>query len=190
MKDKSRNRTRQYRERIKEKIELRADKVAEERIIRELNLAGYSETAFDVPAETYRAEIQIHRCWLRALAAPDLLPGESLRQLAKRTWDTLLASNNHSVITDGGGKWIDTENGRKWIQGHDVWYPLFSLNTYRFDRYTSKYKQGPFGEVVEHGASADWFESCWEPPSDCTEHQADEAIDPAQLPALPPMRNQ
>ena len=96
---------RAYMERKRAKQEV-ADEMADvNRTIERLNLCGFAETAYDTPAQTCEEEIQIHRSWLRALDQPDVLPGETLRQLAKRTWDSLLASKGYGVTTDGGGEW-------------------------------------------------------------------------------------
>src|SRR6266403_5012429 len=128
MKKKYKNRAEQqdaYRERVKAKQESAAEQAEEHAEYKRLNLCSFAETAFETPAQTCQEEIQVHRSWLRALEQPDLLPKETLRQLAKRTWDALLTSKGFGVNTDGGGKWIDTESGKQWVRGFDAWFPLF-----------------------------------------------------------------
>lgn len=171
-----------YRERKKKKQELAADQADEIAVVRGLNLCGFSEIAFDTPARTREEEIQIHRSWLRALEQPDVLPGETLRQLAKRTWDALLTSKGFGVITDGDGKWVDG----KWLTGFDVWYPLFSPSQQHFQVPfdSNRYPGGPFGEAIRGAAHPDWFDTHWVPPGDCT---GDEPIDIKHLPPLPPI---
>jgi len=57
----------------------------EARIARNSHFFG--ETSPGKNAETAEEEIQIHREFLRALAQPDVQPGETLRQVAKRTFE-------------------------------------------------------------------------------------------------------
>jgi hypothetical protein len=175
-------RQRAYLARKREKEDLIAEHADEVATIKKLNLSGFSEVASGVLAQTWLEEVQIHRSWLRTLEQSDVLPGETLRQLAKRTWDSLLASKKLSVITDGGGKWI----GSEWADGSDVWYPLFSLDTQTFQRSLNleRYPTAPFGQIVFDGAKPEWFDTNWTAPSDCT---GDEPIDTEKLPDLPPM---
>lgn len=177
-----------YRERLREKRELNAEQASEEATIKSLNLAGYSEIAPGVPARTWLEEVQIHRSWLRGLEAGDVKPGETLRQLAKRTWETLLASEGYGVITDGGGRWTETENGKIWVDGCGVWYPLFDLNrqTFQIPFDSKRFPEGPFGEGIRDAAQPGHFEKYWVAPEDCT---GDEVIDTTKLLELPPMRN-
>src|SRR6267142_1036349 len=85
------------------------------------NICSFSETGFETPAKWCHEEIQVHRSWLRALGQSDVLPGESLKELARRTWNALLNSSGLGVTTDGGGKWVEG----KWVPGFDVWLPYF-----------------------------------------------------------------
>ena len=140
-----------------------------------LNLCGFSEIAFDTPAQACQEEIQVHRSWLRALEQPDVLPGETLRQLAKRTWDALLSSKGLGVDTDGGG-------------GFDVFYPLFSPSQQHFQIPfdSTRFPDGPFCEGLRDAARPGWFEEHWKSPSDCT---GDEIISIQDLQSLPPKPN-
>jgi hypothetical protein len=177
-----------YRERTRAKQELAASAADEVAQMKALNLCGFSEIAFETPAQTWLEEVQLHRSWLRALEQPDVLPGETLRQLAKRTWEALLSSKGFGVTTDGGGKWTDTENGKRWIPGFNVWYPLFSPSQQHFQvPFDSKrFPGGPFGEGIRDAAKEGWFDIHWKAPSDCT---GDEPIDIEKLPALPPIKH-
>jgi hypothetical protein len=179
-----------YRERLSEKQAIAAEQASEIASMKALNLCGFSEVAFNTPARTCAEEIQVHRSWLRALEQSDVLPGETLRQLAKRTWDSLLASEGYSVDIDGGSKWVVAEDGSKqWQRGFDVFYPLFSpsLQHFQVPFDSIRYPGGPFCEAIRDGATPGWFDANWRPPKDCT---GDEPIDVAKLPALPPMRQQ
>jgi hypothetical protein len=160
-----------YRERQRAKQEAAAEQAEEHAEYKRLNLCSFAETAFETPAQTWEEEIQVHRSWLRALEQPDVLPGETLRQLAKRTWDALLNSKGLGVNTDGG----------------DVWYPLFESSKQHFQiPFDSKrYPQGPFGERIYGAAKPEWFEQHWRPPGDCT---GDEPIDLKSLKPLPPIK--
>jgi hypothetical protein len=179
-------RTAAYRERLAAKKEAAAQQADEHAEYKRLNLCSFAETGFETPAQICQEEIQVHRSWLRALEQPDVLPGETLRQLAKRTWDALLNSKRFGVHTDGGGKWIDTESGKQWVRGFDVWFPLFEPGKQHFQiPFDSKrFPGGPFGETIYGAAKPDWFDTHWIPPSDCT---GDEPIDTESLPGLPPV---
>jgi hypothetical protein len=186
VKKKYKNRAEQqdaYRNRQRVKQEEAAEIADALATCKRMNLCGFSEVAFDTPARTWLEEVQTHRSWLRALGAPDILPGgETLRQLAKRTWDSLLASKGYSD-TDGGSRWVDGQ----WVRGYDVSYPLFSPSQQHFQiPFDSKrFPDGPFIEGIRDGAKPGWFEEHWKAPKDCT---GDEPIDVASLPALPPMQ--
>src|SRR5882762_11718930 len=128
-KDKSKDRTQRYRERLTEKREVAAEAADVDAQYKALNLCGFAETACDTPAQSCQEEIQVHRSWLRALEQPDVLPGgETLRQLAKRTWTALLSSEGLGAVTDGGGTWIES----KWVRGFDVFYPCFQPSKQHF----------------------------------------------------------
>jgi hypothetical protein len=190
MKKKYKNRAEQqeaYRERLRIKQELATEQEDVVAQMKALNLSGFSEVAYDTPAQTWLDEVQIHRSWLRALEQPDVLPGETLRQLAKRTWQALLASEGYGVSTDGGSKWMGTGNGKEWVRGYDVWYPLFSPSQQHFQVPfdSARYPGGPFGEGIRDAAKPDWFSAHWVPPGNCT---GDEPIDVGKLPKLPPFK--
>ncbi len=176
---------RAYMERKKIKQEEADDLADVEATIKKLNLCGFAETAYDTPAKACLEEIQVHRSWLRALEQPDVLPGETLYQLAKRTWQVLLGSKGYGVTTDGGGKWDGPENDRKWVEGFSVWYPLFSPSQQHFQVPfdSTRYPGGPFGEGIRDAAKQGWFETHWQAP----EGTGDEPIDIANLPPLPPV---
>lgn len=153
-----------------------------------LNLCGFAETGYNTPAKTCLEEIQVHRSWLRALEQPDVLPGETLRQLARRTWGALLASEGYGVTADGGGKWVEDTQGKKtWMSGFDLWYPLFDPNKQHFQIPfdSSRFSEGPLGVTIRGAAKPDWFDNHWIPPKDCT---GDESIDLGSLKPLPPIK--
>jgi len=181
-KDKSKERTQRYRERLSEKAEIAAEAASERAAIKALNLSGFSEVGYETSAQTWLEEVQIHRSWLRALEQPDVLPGETLRQLAKRTWNALLASEGYGVTTDGGGKWIDGQ----WAPGFDVCYPLFDSNKQHFQvPFDSiRFPGGPFEETIYGAAKPEWFDQHWQSP----EGTGDEPIDQKSLNPLPPMK--
>src|SRR6266446_3168004 len=174
---------RAYMERKRAKQEVADDLADVNRTIERLNLCGFSEVASGVPARTCEEEIQVHRSWLRALQQPEILPGESLKELARRTWQSLLDSKGYGVGTDGGSKWVDGQ----WVRGFDVFYPLFSPSQQHFQiPFDSKrFPDGPFIEGIRDAAKPGWFDATWKAPKDCT---GDEPIDIASLPALPPMQ--
>ena len=160
-KDSSKERTQKYRERQKEKQEAAADAAEETAKIKELNLCSFAETAFDTPARSCDEEIQVHRGWLRAMGQPDMLPNETLRQLAQRTWTALLNSKGLGVF----------------ISGNDVWFPLFVPSAQNF--------QGWFGDNMHGAANPEWFDAHWIPPN-CS---GDDPIDIRKLPKLPLMKS-
>jgi hypothetical protein len=159
-KDRSRDRTQAYRERLALKREAAAEIADVAAEIKKLNLCSFAETAFDTPARTSLEEVQTHRSWLQAfrnigMDEPDVLPGESLRNLARRTWQALLRSEKFGLgVSILGGKWTDTENGKQWVEGFDVWFPLFDPNKQHFQVPfdSARYPQGPFGETIKNGA--------------------------------------
>jgi hypothetical protein len=186
MKKKYKNRAEQqdaYRERVKAKQETAAEAADLDAQMKALNLCGFSEIAFDTPAQTCQEEIQVHRSWLRALEQPDVKEGETLRELARRTWNALLSSKGLGVDADGGGKWIEG----KWVRGFDVFYPCFqpSKQHFQIPFDSIRYPGGPFCEGIRDAAKPEWFDEHWKPPSDCT---GDEIISIEDLPALPPIK--
>jgi len=101
-----------YLQRKREKEEIAVERADLDAQYKALNLCGFAETAYDTPAQSCQEEIQVHRSWLRALEQPDIKEGETLRALARRTWNALLSSEGLGVVTDGGGKWIEG----KWVE--------------------------------------------------------------------------
>src|SRR5882762_232258 len=142
-KDKSKDRTQRYRERLTEKREVAAEAADVDAQNKALNLCGFAETACDTPAQTCVEEIQVHRSWLRALEQPDIKAGETLRGLARRTWNALLSSEGLGVVTDGGGKWIE---GKR-VRGFGVWYPCFqpSKQHFQIPFDAAQFPGGPLG---------------------------------------------
>jgi hypothetical protein len=185
-KDRSKERTQRYRERLAEKKQVAAEQASEIAQMRELNLCCFSEVGYDTPARNQLEEVQAHRSWLRALEQPDVQPGETLRQVARRTWQALLNSKDLLVSTDNGGEWIDGENGRQWVPGYGVCYPLFDPRKqhFQFPFDSNRFPDGPFCEAVRDGAKPEWFDQHWRPPGDCS---GDEPIDPKSLRPLPPI---
>jgi hypothetical protein len=79
--DRSRDRTRVYRERLRQKQET----AAEVRAIRG-QLWFFGEVTPRLDARTHDEELAIHREFLRALGERDVQPGETLRDVARRNW--------------------------------------------------------------------------------------------------------
>lgn len=161
-----------YLQRKKEREETAAERADEATQMKALNLCGFSEVAYDTPARTWLEEVQTHRSWLRAMEQPEIVPGETLRELAKRTWNGLFAASDFGVS----------------INGDDVWYPLFDPNKQDFQVPfdSGRFPGGPLGERIHGAAKPDWFDKHWKPPSDCT---GDEIISIEDLPTLPPMKS-
>jgi len=172
-----------YLQRKREKEEIAAEAADVDAQYKALNLCGFAETACDAPAQTCLEEIQVHRSWLRALEQSDIKEGETLRALARRTWNALLSSEGLGVVTDGGGKWIEG----KWVRGFDVWYPCFqpSKQHFQIPFDSTQFPGGPLGEGFRGAAKPEWFDKYWQPPSDCT---GDEPIRTEDLPPLPPVK--
>jgi hypothetical protein len=178
---------RAYIERKKVKQEEAAEIADALATIKRLNLCSFGEIACDIPARTWLEEVQTHRSWLRALQQPEILPGESLKELARRTWQALLDSKGY-CDTDGDSEWVVAEDGSKqWQRGFGVSYPLFDPQKQHFQiPFDSKrFPDGPFIVGIRDGAKPGWFDQHWKAPKDCT---GDEPIDIASLPPLPPMQ--
>jgi len=77
-------------------------------------------------------------------------PGETLRQLARRTFDAVLDAKGIGVFKSG----------------EDVWVPMFNPRTQKFD--------GWYGYEVCGALRPGYFDEHWQPPKDCT---GDEAIE-------------
>src|ERR1700730_3711002 len=86
------NRERQPRHREREAQKkarsIEAQRVASERAERmRRDLHSFGEFSPGRNAQTCAEELQIHREFLRALGLPDIQPGETLRTVAKRTYE-------------------------------------------------------------------------------------------------------
>ena len=161
-------RTAAYRERLAQKQEAASEAADLDAQYRALNLCGFAETAYDTPAKTCAEEIEVHRCWLRALEESDVKQGETLRELARRTWNALLNSKGLGVVTDERG----------------VWYPCFqpSKQHFQIPFDSTQFPGGPLGERIRDAAKPEWFDIHWVAPADCS---GDEPIDLKSLPPLP-----
>src|SRR6266446_9318447 len=160
-KDSSKERTQKYRERLTEKRETAAEEADERFQCSKFDLRFFGESGFDQNAQSCSEEIHIHRQFLRALSQPDVQEGETLRQLAKRTWDSLLSYEFTSVGVD------------------TAWIPMFNPTNQTFDG-----GPNPGHGYVVRGAKSDWF-AHWVPPKDCS---GDEPIDRESLKSLPPIQ--
>jgi hypothetical protein len=147
-----------YLERKRQNKEIAAESLSDEALCAKFDLRFFGESRYGHNAESSHEEVHIHRQFLRALGQPDVQENETLRQLAKRTWDALLLYEFTSV------------------DGDTVWIPMFNPKSQDFDG-------GPNyeGYRIRH-AKPDWFETHWTPPN-CT---GDKAIDRQNLPVLPP----
>jgi len=149
-------------ERKRAKHETAAEEADERFQCSKFDLRFFGESGFDQNAQTCAEEIHIHRQFLRALNQPDIQEGETLRQLAKRTWDALLVYEFTSV-------------------GVDTWIPMFNPTNQTFDG-------GPnpgHGYVVRGAMNPDWFDTHWVPPKNC---DGNEVIDRENLKSLPPIQ--
>jgi hypothetical protein len=156
-KDRSRDRTRVYRERKKEKQET----AAEERAIRD-HLWYFGEVSPRLDARTHAEELAIHREFLRALGEQDLQPGETLRQVAKRTYEAWLAFYG---FYDGTVRVAEHTEFPRYVPG--------------FNRISQK-----FDEREGFGVGP-WSDEMWVAPADCANGEADQPIDINDLPKLP-----
>jgi hypothetical protein len=148
-----------------------AEAASEKHICVKLDLRFFGESGFEQNAESCQAEIHIHRQFLRALhvdepeVVPDVLPGETLRQLSKRVWLALISYKFTTIFDDGY-----------------VSMMMFNPTNQTFDG-------GPSPGLcygVRDAAKPDWFDKYWVPPADCQNGEADQPIDISALPKLPP----
>src|SRR6266480_2974803 len=170
-KDRSKDRTQRYRERLTEKHAAAAEASSDLEQCAKFDLRFFGEQAFNKNAESASAEIHIHRQMLRALGKSDVQPGETLRQLSKRVWLALLG-----ISDDGYGEWVDG----KWIESDERWMPMFNPGNQTFDG-------GPRWQGYTVPGGVRYFEY-WVPPADCQNGEADQPIDIDHLPELPPMQ--
>jgi hypothetical protein len=133
-KEESRERERQRRNRVFEAQEAALQRA--ERTKRNLHFMG--EEAPGIDAKTRGAELQIHREFLMAMGQPDVQEGETLRAIAKRTYEAWLV-----------GPYADGQAGEYYV-------PAFNRTLQRFDP--------DFGFQV----TGQPFEELWTPPKDCT----------------------
>ncbi len=157
-KDRSKERTAAYRIRLSEKKASAAEEretAADDIAIRN-RMCYFGEVTPRINARTHAEELAIHREFLRCLRAPDVQPGENLRDVARRTWAA-------------------------WTKGtiHDdpdaVYCPGFNRNTQRWE-----FCEG-FGVNKVFV-----FDEIWVPPSDCRNGEENLPIDINHLPPLPP----
>jgi hypothetical protein len=145
---------------LEEKERLQEERLEQAEELRQrkyLDVCFWGEVGFRQNAETAAEEIAAHRAFLKAFRdVPDVIAGESLRQLAKRTLVRLCK---------GGG----------YGSGTKVWV----------DGYSKKNREFCFEGFTIHNCHPRWFEENWEPPADTTELQADEPIDTTKLESWP-----
>jgi hypothetical protein len=163
------DRVRKQKQRDREKkarelYEAELDEKEQREMYRNLNLHYFGEEAPGIDAKTHDAELAIHREFLKAMEQPDVQPGETLRQLAERTWNA----------------WNDMVTSWWCVDGKPVqprkspgFALAFNRTTQDFDGFhgfgTGKYLEVPFDQI-------------WTAPKGCT---GDEPIDIAVLPDLP-----
>jgi len=115
------------------------------------------EARFTDGAETAAAEIAVHRAFLKACGdVPDVIEGESLRRLAKRTLMRLCKNGGYGT---GRDTWVE---GFSWVK-----------------------KQYMFEGFLIHNMTEDYFETHWIPPADTSEMEADLPIDVNALESWP-----
>lgn len=137
----ARERKRQQRERDKQKRirALEAQKLAAERAERRRRkLHFFGEVTPGRNATTFEDELQIHREFLRALNQPDAHSGETLFEVAKRTYQVWVSGPCASRDPDG-----------------TLYAPAFNSTTQEFDP--------DFGFVLDDIP----FEKLWAPPNGC-----------------------
>ena len=119
------------------------------------NLHFMGEEAPGRDAKTHEAELQIHREFLRALGKPDVQPGETLRAVAKRTYQAWLVG----PYADG--------------QADEYYVPAFDRTLQRLDP--------DFGFQV----TGKPFEELRTPPNGCTGNEPVETASLPELPTPP-----
>ena len=131
-----------YRARQREKQEAAAEVAEEIAKMKQLDLRFIGESGFEQNAQWAHEEVHIHRQFLRALGQADVQNGETLRDLAQRTWNALLNAEGIGVYQ----------------YGDDAWIPAFNPKTKKFD--------GWHGFEVRGAMKPDWFETHWSAPKD------------------------
>jgi len=162
------NRLRKQKQREREKQQsekylAELEEKEEREIYKTRNLHFFGEESPGVDARTHDSELQIHREFLRALHQPDVQPGETLRQVAERTWKAWI-----NKVTS----WTCSGDERK-PNPPDAFLASFNRTKQEFDGLHG------FDGTSWHNES---FESIWRPPKGCT---GDEQIDITTLPELP-----
>jgi len=139
--------------------------------MRNLDMRFWGDSGYDHPAETVAEEIAIHRLFLRALRQEDVKPGETLRELAFRTYVAWL----------DGASWMDYDTKKIPIKQYGVtddigWVPAYipSTRSFAFE-----------GFAIKGGGKKDWFENNWVPPADCKNGEEDQPIDVHGLDSWP-----
>jgi hypothetical protein len=117
----------------------RAEQAEETAAHQRLGLLYFSETKRNTPAATLQEEINAHRSFLRAMDKEDVREGESLRQLAYRTWISWLRGQAES-------------SGDAWACGYNPASHKFEFN----------------GFLIPGGGEPGYFADTWFPPADCT----------------------
>jgi hypothetical protein len=129
--------------------EARYEQAQEHKEHEERGLLYFSELTRNHPAETLKDEVMCHRRFLRAFQdQPDVQQGESLRQLARRTWI----------------RWL---RGQAEIGG-DAWAAAFNPKTREFEFH---------GFTIRNGAEPGFFDRDWRAPADCQNGEEDQPID-------------
>jgi hypothetical protein len=161
-----RERKQKQREREKQKSEkylAELEEQEERALYTTRNLLFFGEQSPGVDAKTHDAELRTHREFLAGLGQQDVQPGETLRQVAKRTWEAWLNQTT---------SWTCSGDERK-PNPPDAFLAAFNRTAQKFD--------GLHGFDGTHWRN-EIFENIWRPPKDCT---GDEAIDISKLPPLP-----
>jgi hypothetical protein len=138
--NRERQRRHRHREAQKKARSIEAQRVASERAERmRRGPHSFGESSPGCNARTCAEELQIHREFLRALGKEDVQPGETLRTIAKRTYET----------------WIEGPFTCR-IYGPPIYVPAFNRTNQQFDPEFGF----SIGDVL--------FEEIWMPPKDCT----------------------
>jgi hypothetical protein len=154
------NRERQRRHRLREAEKrahsIEAQQLASERAERKRrDLHYFGESSPGCNANTFADELQIHREFLRALGKEDVKHGETLRAVAKRTFEA----------------WLTGPFACR-SYGPPFYVPAFDRTSQQFDP--------DFG----FGVSDAPFEETWTPPSDCTGDELIDVAALSKLPKL------
>jgi hypothetical protein len=162
---KQKQRAREKKAREQHEVELNEREQAE--VYRNLDLHYFGEEAPGVDAKTHDAELQIHREFLRAMNQPDVQPGETLRQVAGRTWRAW-----NDMVTS----WFCDDEKLVLPQKSPGFALAFDRANQKFNGFhgfdTRKYLNTPFDEL-------------WMAPLD----DGERPIDVAALPPLKPVRS-